>query len=234
MLTTSNKVWRLRGAAALALFCVAGTGLALAPALAPTPGNVQDDKGPKGDPYPLDTCIVSGEKLGSMGAPITLAHEGREIKLCCNGCVKPFKENPADFIAKIDEQIIKQQLPAYPLKNCLVMDTEKLGGEDMGEPVNFVYKNRLVRFCCKSCLRQFNKKPAEFLEKLNAAVIEKQMAAYPLTHCVVLEEESLGDDAINHVFANRLVRFCCKGCVAKFDKDPLAYMARIDAALVKE
>jgi len=232
MLTIPNPVRGLRGPAALALVCVAGAGLAFA--AGPGPGMVQDDKAPKGDPYPLDTCIVSGEKLGSMGAPITIAHEGREIKLCCNGCVKPFKENPADFIARIDEQIVKQQLPNYPLDTCLVMDTEKLGGEEMGEPVNFVYRNRLVRFCCKTCLRNFKKDPAEYLAKLNAAVIEKQMASYPLTNCVVREEDPVDADAVNYVFANRLVRFCCKGCVAKFEKDPLTYMAKIDAAMAKE
>ena len=127
----------------------------------------QDEKeAPKGDPYPLDFCAVSGEKLGSMGDPIVLDYEGREIKLCCKGCVKGFEKNSDEFIAKIDEAIVKQQLPHYPLDTCLVMTDEKLGGEDMGDPVNKVYKNRLVRFCCKSCVRKFKKDPAKYLAKL--------------------------------------------------------------------
>jgi len=29
-------------------------------------------------PYPLTTCIVSGEKLGGMGDPYVFVHEGQE------------------------------------------------------------------------------------------------------------------------------------------------------------
>ena len=33
------------------------------------------------DPYLLDVCVVSGEKLGSMGEPIVKVYDGREIRL---------------------------------------------------------------------------------------------------------------------------------------------------------
>lgn len=49
---------------------------------------------------PADTCPVSGQKLGSMGAPIVVQHEGREIRLCCAGCVRAFKANPAKYLTK--------------------------------------------------------------------------------------------------------------------------------------
>jgi hypothetical protein len=52
-------------------------------------------------PYPLATCIVSDEKLGSMGAPYVFVHEGREIKLCCKGCLKDFEAEPKRFLAKL-------------------------------------------------------------------------------------------------------------------------------------
>lgn len=54
-------------------------------------------------PYPLTTCITDGEKLGSMGAPYVLTHEGREIKLCCKGCEGEFKKNAAKYIKQLDE-----------------------------------------------------------------------------------------------------------------------------------
>lgn len=54
-------------------------------------------------PYPLTTCVVSDEKLGEMGDPVILNYEGREIRLCCEGCVEKFKKNPATYIKKIDE-----------------------------------------------------------------------------------------------------------------------------------
>ncbi len=52
-------------------------------------------------PYPLDSCIVSGNTLGSMGDPITLVHEGQQVKFCCKPCVKKFKANPGKYLATL-------------------------------------------------------------------------------------------------------------------------------------
>lgn len=52
-------------------------------------------------PYPLQTCIVSGNKLGSMGKVIVKSHQGEEIKFCCKPCVKKFDANPAKYLAKL-------------------------------------------------------------------------------------------------------------------------------------
>jgi hypothetical protein len=53
-------------------------------------------------PYPLKTCVVSGEKLDSMGDPYVFTHEGREVKLCCKSCLKDFNKEPAKFVKKIE------------------------------------------------------------------------------------------------------------------------------------
>lgn len=53
-------------------------------------------------PYPLDYCIVSGEKLGEMGEPVVKTYGGQEVKFCCNMCVPKFEANPAAFLAKLD------------------------------------------------------------------------------------------------------------------------------------
>ena len=70
-------------------------------------------------------------------------------------------------IAKTPEEKakVKSQLSSYPLKTCLVSGDE-LGG--MGETINALYGDRLIRFCCKGCLRSFNKNPAKFLPKLDS------------------------------------------------------------------
>lgn len=71
------------------------------------------DKAPaKPKPYPLTTCVVSGEKLGSMGEPKTIVHEGREIKFCCGECEKDFRKDPAKYIKKIEEA--EKKAPAAP------------------------------------------------------------------------------------------------------------------------
>jgi YHS domain-containing protein len=61
------------------------------------------DKETKDKPYPLDKCVVSGEKLGEMGKPYVFKHEGREVQLCCKDCLKDFKKEPAKYMKKIDE-----------------------------------------------------------------------------------------------------------------------------------
>lgn len=52
-------------------------------------------------PYPLDTCIVTGNKLGSMGPVITQVYQGQQVKFCCKPCVKKFAANPAKYLADL-------------------------------------------------------------------------------------------------------------------------------------
>ena len=54
-------------------------------------------------PYTLKTCVVSGDKLGEMGDPYVFPYKGREIKFCCKGCVKDFKQDPAKYIKLIEQ-----------------------------------------------------------------------------------------------------------------------------------
>lgn len=180
-----------------------------------------------GDAYPLSTCPVSGQTLGKMGDPVVYEHEGREIRFCCGGCVEPFQKDSAKYLEKIDAKIVEQQVGRYPLETCVVSG-QKLG--EMGEPRNYVYKNRLVRFCCGGCKGQFSKEPAKYIEKIDQAVIEKQKKDYPLETCVVSGRklDAMGDP-VDYVYANRLVEFCCAGCIDTFEKNPVKYTAAIDA-----
>lgn len=54
-----------------------------------------------GKPYPLEVCVVSGEKLGSMGEPHVITYEGQQIKFCCEHCVPKFEKEPAKYLAKL-------------------------------------------------------------------------------------------------------------------------------------
>jgi YHS domain-containing protein len=56
-----------------------------------------------------------------------------------------------------------KDVKAYPLKTCLVSG-EKLGG--MGEPYVHKHEGREIKFCCKGCLKDFNKDPKKFVKKL--------------------------------------------------------------------
>ena len=54
-------------------------------------------------PYPLTTCLVTENKLGSMGDPITKVYDGQEVKFCCRPCIEEFEEAPEQFLEQIAE-----------------------------------------------------------------------------------------------------------------------------------
>jgi hypothetical protein len=62
-----------------------------------------DTKQSKPKPYPIKRCVVSGEKLDSMGKPYVFTHEGQEVKLCCKNCLKDFEKDPAKYTKKIED-----------------------------------------------------------------------------------------------------------------------------------
>lgn len=180
---------------------------------------------PTGHPYPLKVDPL-GESLVDVDKPITMVHEGRELRFASEENLKKFKAAADKYLAEVDKRIIAQQKPTYPLETCVVSG-QKLG--KMGDPVEFVYGNRLVRFCCGGCKGAFGKEPAQHLQTIDAAVIEAQKADYPMDTCVVsgMELGAMGEP-VEYVIGTRLVRFCCKGCDKAFEKNPAAHLATID------
>ena len=75
--------------------------LTIAYVATPVAAFAQDKKdAPK--PYPLDKCIVTDEKLDSMGKPYVFTHEGQEIKMCCKSCLKDFNKDTAKYLKKLE------------------------------------------------------------------------------------------------------------------------------------
>ena len=62
--------------------------------------------------YPIDFCVVSGQKLGSMGTPVDYMHEGRLVRFCCAGCIPAFQADPEKYLAVLDEHQAKQEAEA--------------------------------------------------------------------------------------------------------------------------
>ena len=114
--------------------------------------------------YPLETCVIKGEEHALGDSPISLIVNNRLVKVCCKGCVGKAKDNAEETIATLDAAVIAKQGKAYPLEGCIVSD-EKLGS--MGEPIDYVVGNQLVKFCCKSCKGAFDNDPTKFLAKLD-------------------------------------------------------------------
>jgi hypothetical protein len=92
---------------------VAG-GLVLAAVFAAVPAIIHADgtnsaaAAVKPVPYPLKTCVVSGDKLGGdMGDPIVFVYTNKsinqEIKFCCPMCKPTFLADPDKFMKIIKE-----------------------------------------------------------------------------------------------------------------------------------
>lgn len=240
--------------AALALFAIASLAASNAPQAsspkppaAPPPTKTETDRTgllmhcPKpnvagfiGDPYPLDTCPVSGEKLGADAVTVVLKdqrdalQEGRQLKFCCKDCAAKYEANPHEYQTKLDEAIVAKQRPSYPLDRCLVMLDEKLTDDTK----TFVYGNRCYVACCKKCVNNFQKNTARYVTAYEKAVTGRQRNSYPLDTCVV-SGEKLGEKRFEFIVVNQLVRTCCEDCAKKVLENPAPYLAKIAEAKTK-
>ena len=50
------------------------------------------------------TCPVTGEELGSMGAPVPVTVNGQTIYVCCQGCAGKVRKNPDAYLAKVKRE----------------------------------------------------------------------------------------------------------------------------------
>ncbi len=183
-------------------------------------------------PYILATCPISGEPLGSMGESISKVYDGREVSFCCSMCIPKFEADKTAYFKQIDEQIITDQLPYYPIQTC-VISGEPLVEEGENISKNIVFNNRLVRLCCNMCVRKFKADPAGYLTQLDKQTADAQRDDYPLTTCIVAGGAlgSMGEPS-EIVVAGRLFRFCCANCEPKVKADPAKYIKLLDDARV--
>ena len=175
--------------------------------------------------YILPTCPVTDKPL-TGDKVVTQVIDDREISFCCPSCIQKFQADLPKYNTKINDAIIKQQLPAYPLKNCLASGRPI---DVKSTPTNMVYGNQLMRFCCGGCAAYVQRDPALLMKamtKLDAGYTAKQMPGYKLDACVV-SGEPLEDKTVNLVIGGQLVRLCCTGCEKKFNSSPRAYLAKL-------
>ena len=124
--------------------------------------------------YPLETCVVSGEKLGGdMGDPVVQMVDNRMVKLCCKMCKKALAADPDKYLSKLDAAIVEAQKPGYPASQCPISGKE-LGS--MGDTIDYVIGGRLVRLCCAECINGSNEHAAATLDLIykNATAVEQK------------------------------------------------------------
>jgi hypothetical protein len=181
------------------------------------------------DLYTLSDCPITLGKLGSMGEPPVHMVDGREVRFGCAPCLPKF-ERKKDRWADVDARMIEAQLPHYPLETCVV------SGKALSKQAQSrIHKNRLVRFADAAAIREFQKNPAPHLAKLDAAVIHKQRAAYPLETCIVTGRAlgvgaQPGNAVVEIIVANRLVRLSGPEAADGFKQSPAAHLATLEAA----
>jgi YHS domain-containing protein len=61
----------------------------------------------------------------------------------------------------------------YTLKTCVVSG-DKLG--EMGDAFVYTYKDREIKFCCKGCLKDFNKDPQKYIKLIEQAEAKAKKA----------------------------------------------------------
>jgi YHS domain-containing protein len=66
-----------------------------------------------------------------------------------------------------------EKLKPYTLKTCIISG-DKLG--EMGDPFVYAYKGRQIKFCCKGCLKDFNKEPDKYIKKIDEAEAKAKKA----------------------------------------------------------
>jgi copper chaperone CopZ len=99
-------------------------------------------------PYPLDYCVVSNEKLGSMGQPVVFIFENQEIKLCCKECRKDFDADPKKFLEKINNPS-KETKPSAPAATT----------PQSGTVVQLTVDGLVCNFCASNITKTFTKLP---------------------------------------------------------------------------
>lgn len=102
-------------------------------------------------------CPVSGQKLGSHGAPIKVkvGKDKEEVFLCCKGCLKGKLD--AKHWATIHANIAKAQ------QICPIMKKEL-----PKNPKWTILRGQVVYICCPPCTKKLAADPEPHLKKIDA------------------------------------------------------------------
>ena len=87
------------------------------------------------------------------------------VSLALASCAAKAPDAAATPAPAVSKKLAKKEPKpkAYPLQTCLVTGD---GLDDMDERVTTVYEGQTFEFCCKPCLKKFNKNPGKYLKEL--------------------------------------------------------------------
>lgn len=117
----------------------------------------------------------------------------------------------------------------YPLDTCIV------SGKALGEGAKTVeVAGRTYKTCCGKCPAKIEAEPAQYAEKLDAAIVAQQQANYPLTKCVVSGKalDSMGGPK-SIVLDGKLVQLCCGNCTKRATARKAEILADLEEAALQ-
>lgn len=179
-------------------------------------------------------CPVSGNALGSMGAPPAVRIGDRDVYVCCADCTNALKADPQKYLAKLPPvgpvKATRADAAAIAFqKTCPVM---KKPLDSMGGPWKINLRGRDVFVCCPGCTKALEREPAKYLAMLPtppaAKATQTDMAAISVQKlCPVMNEPLMSMGGAWKVYAKgQPVFVCCKGCIAKVEQHPDFYLAK--------
>ena len=155
-------------------------------------------------------CPVMDESLGSMGQPIKVMVGDKPIFLCCKGCIKKIKAEPAKYLAmvsdktppgqasaksaafvpagseKVRDGVFKVSTADAPFiaaqKRCPVMD-EPL--DAMGGPYKVNASGKAIYICCPGCAKKIVADPKKYLDILTKQGVKAPVIQAKLDAAVV-------------------------------------------------
>lgn len=123
------------------------------------------------------SCPVTGQPLGSMGAPPKVMLGDKPLFVCCAGCTAKLKADAETYLKKYYTAVGKTIAPGVAestladaeaiaaQKTCPVMD-EELGG--MGVPQKVNVQGKAVFICCAGCAKKLTADPDKYLAALKS------------------------------------------------------------------
>ena len=128
-------------------------------------------------------CPVAGFALGSMGPPVKVSLNNRDVFICCEGCRDRLIEDPEKYFAILDaaseEALTEEEAAeiesalanlsksdrAYAKQQVYCPVTEMRLGS-MGTPVKMQIKGEDVFICCEGCRNAMENEPEKYLQMI--------------------------------------------------------------------
>ncbi|MBX9582358.1 MAG: efflux RND transporter periplasmic adaptor subunit [Gemmataceae bacterium] len=149
------------------------------------------------------TCPIQGTTLGAMGVPVKLTLDGKPVFLCCKGCVAGANADPAKTLARVEELKKKGPAPAPAAAPAVTPPAvPKLTAEELAD----VRAN---------------------LPKLSPAD-RKAVEAQKLCPVQGNVLGTMGVPIQVDLGGGRSVFVCCKGCIAKAQKDADGVLKKVE------